>query len=346
MEGTMRAVCKMEPGLGFEWIDAPIPKPKMGEVLVKVHTTAICGTDVHIYKWDPWAQSRLKLPRIFGHEFCGEVVELGEGVSKTKVGQFVSVECHYTCGKCYFCRTGQGHICQELEIAGVDRDGCYAEYVTDPQDNLWTWDIDISPAVAAIQDPFGNAIHTTLATDLVGKTVFIIGIGPIGMCAIKIAKAAGAARIIASDVSEYRLNLAKELGADLVINVTKQNTVDEIMKFTNGKGIDVMIEMSGNAKGIQDGFEVLRRGGFVSMLGIPSKPVELDIANAIVFKGATVQGINGRRMFDTWYKAQDLLRGGLDINPVITHRFPFADIKKGFDLMVSGECGKVVIDMK
>ena len=341
----MKAICKTVAGPGFEWITAPIPQPKRGEVLIKVHTAAICGTDVHINKWDPWSQSRIKPPLIFGHEFYGEVVELGEGVTKVEKGQFVSVEGHFTCGKCYFCKTGNAHICQDLEIVGVDRDGCFAEYVTVPEDNTWLWDIDITPEVASILDPFGNAVHTALATDLIGKNVLITGMGPIGLCAVMIAKAAGAAKVFATDISEYRMNLARELGANRVIDVTKEDSVKIIMDDTKGKGVDVVLEMSGNPKGINDAFTVLRRGGFFSMLGIPSKPVEINLADAIVFKGATVQGINGRKMYDTWYKAQGLLAAGLEIERVITHRLKFDDIAQGFELMAAGKCGKVVVTM-
>src|SRR5690554_4397873 len=223
MSKTMKAIAKTSPGQGAELIQAPIPQPQAGEVLVKVKASAICGTDVHIYQWDQWSQNRIKPPLIFGHEFSGHVVELGPGVQGVKEGDFVSVETHFTCGRCRFCRTGQGHICEDVKIVGVDRDGCFAEYVTVPAENLWVWRTNVDPEIAAIQDPYGNAVHTALACDLVGKRVLITGVGPIGLAAIPIAKKAGALQVICTDVSPYRLGLAKELGADAAINVAEND---------------------------------------------------------------------------------------------------------------------------
>ena len=343
MAKTMKAVAKTQAAAGFEFIEAPIPKPRAGEVLVKVRVTAICGTDVHIYTWDQWAQNRIKPPLIFGHEFCGDVVELGEGVKGVNVGDFVSVETHFTCGVCRFCRTGRGHICQTVEIVGVDRDGCFAEYVTVPYENLWVWDYDVNPEIAAIQDPYGNAVHTALACDLLGADVLITGVGPIGLAAIPIAKQAGAKTVICSDVSPYRLNLAKEFGADHVVDVRNEDLCVAVSKATGGKGIEVLLEMSGNEKAINDAFKCLANGGTASLLGIPSKPINIDLATAIVFKGATVLGINGRKMFETWYQGQSLLQSGVDLTPLITHRLPFERIGEGFELMKAGQCGKVVI---
>lgn len=343
MSKTMKAVAKMEAAFGFELIEAPIPKPGAGEVLVKVRVSAICGTDVHIYNWDQWSQNRIKPPVIFGHEFCGDVVELGAGVKGVKLGDFVSIETHFTCGVCRFCRTGRGHICQTVEIVGVDRDGCFAEYVTVPYENLWVWDYDIDPEIAAIQDPYGNAVHTALACDLVGAEVLITGVGPIGLAAIPIAKRAGAKRIICSDVSPYRLNLAKQFGADVTIDVRTEDLCAEVEKATKGAGIDVLLEMSGNEKAINDAFKCLANGGTASLLGIPSGPIKIDLATAIVFKGATVLGINGRKMFETWYQGQALLEGGLDLTPLITHRLPLERIGEGLELMKAGQCGKVII---
>jgi threonine 3-dehydrogenase len=344
MRGEMRAISKTRPEPGAEQIVAPIPQPGVGEVLVRVRATAICGTDVHIYEWDPWSQARVNTPRIFGHEFCGDVVEVGEGVTKVEKGQFVSVETHTACGKCFYCLTGLAHICQDAKIMGIDRDGCFAEYVVVPEFNCWIWDIDISDEVAAIQDPFGNAVHTTLATDLVGKTVLITGMGPIGLCAISVAKAAGATEVYVTDVSDYRLDLARKLGADLAINPKREDPVAAVRKATGGVGADVLLEMSGNPSAIVQGFDALRKAGFASLLGIPSEPIKLDLANAIVFKSATVQGINGRRMFETWFQARSLLKAGLDITPVITHRMSlWDDFDKGMELMISGQCGKVIL---
>ena len=343
MSKTMKAVAKTSPGPGAELIQAPVPQPQAGEVLVKVRVSAVCGTDVHIYQWDQWAQSRVKPPLIFGHEFCGDVVEVGPGVKGVSVGDYVSVETHFTCGVCRFCRTGRGHICERVEIVGVDRNGCFAEYVTVPYENLWVWTHDIDPEIAAIQDPYGNAVHTALACDLVGADVLITGVGPIGMAAIPIAKKAGAQRVICTDVSPYRLQLAEKLGADLAINVREESMCEAVFDFTGGKGVDVVLEMSGSESAINDAFTCLAKGGTASLLGIPSQPITIDLANAIVFKGATVHGINGRKMFETWYQGQALLQGGLDLTPIITHRLPLERIGEAMELMRTGQCGKVII---
>ena len=344
MRGEMRAIAKTSPSPGAEKVVVPIPQPGRGEVLIKVRATAICGTDVHIYEWDQWSQGRVVTPRIFGHEFCGDVVEVGEGVSKVKVGQFVSAETHTACGHCFYCLTGQAHICREAKIVGIDRDGCFAEYVVLPEFNCWIWDIEIPDEVAAIQDPFGNAVHTALATDLAAKTVLITCMGPIGLCAISVAKRSGAAEVYVTDVSEYRLDLARKLGADLAINPIEEDPIAAVRDATGGLGADVLLEMSGNPTAIRQGFQALRKAGFASLLGIPSKPMEIDLANDIIFRSLTVQGINGRRMFDTWYQARALLKAGIDIMPVITHRMSlWDDLDKGMELMMSGKCGKVIL---
>ncbi|NLL42560.1 MAG: L-threonine 3-dehydrogenase [Firmicutes bacterium] len=345
MSKTMKAVAKTEAAKGFEIIEAPIPTPGPGEVLVKVRVSAICGTDVHIYSWDQWAQSRVNPPLIFGHEFCGDVVELGQGVKGVKEGDFVSVETHFTCGVCRFCRTGRGHICETVEIVGVDRDGCFAEYVTVPYENLWVWDYDIDPEIAAIQDPYGNAVHTALACDLVGADVLITGVGPIGLAAIPIARQAGAKKIICSDVSPYRLDLAREFGADYVVDVRTEDLCSVVRSATGNKGVEVLLEMSGSQAAINDAFRCLANGGTASLLGIPSEPIKMDLATAIVFKGATVIGINGRKMFETWYQGQALLQSGLDLSPLITHRLPLERIGEGFELMKAGQCGKIIINV-
>lgn len=339
----MRAVAKLGAYKGAEIIEAPIPQPGPGEVLVKVKVTAICGTDVHIYNWDPWAQSRINPPLIFGHEFCGHVVELGSGVKGVAEGDFVSVETHFTCGVCRFCRTGRGHICEDVKIVGVDRDGCFAEYVTVPAENLWVWRTNVDPEIAAIQDPYGNAVHTALACDLVGKRVLITGVGPIGLAAIPIAKKAGALQVICTDVSPYRLGLAKELGADAAINVAENDMQVAIEEATAGWGVDVLLEMSGNESAINGGFRCLTNGGEAALLGIPGRPVTMDLANAVIFKGANVYGINGRKMFETWYQGQALIESGLNLKPLITHRFDLTQMDEAMELMNAGQCGKIVI---
>lgn len=344
MRGTMRAMAKTSPARGAEMIEAPIPSPGRGEVLVRVRATAICGTDVHIYEWDKWSQGRVKTPRIFGHEFCGDVVEVGEGVNRIKQGQFVSIETHTACGHCFYCLTGEAHICREAKIVGVDIDGCFAEYVVVPEFNCWIWDIDIPDEVAAIQDPFGNAVHTAFATSLSAKTVLITGMGPIGLCAIRVAKAAGATAVYVTDVSEYRLELARKLGADMAINPMNEDPVKAILEATDGIGADVLLEMAGNPSAIRQGLKSLRKAGFASLLGIPSAPLEIDLANDVIFRSLTLQGINGRRMFDTWYTARALLKAGLDITPVITHKMSlWDDFHHGMELMISGQCGKVIL---
>lgn len=343
VEGTMRAVAKLKPGQGCSLIDAPIPGIRRGEVLVKVKAAAICGTDVHIYEWDEWSQKRIKTPLIFGHEFCGDVVEVGDGVTSLKKGQFVSIETHINCGHCFYCRQGMGHICETMQIIGVDRNGCFAEYVAVPETACWTWDISVSAEIAAVQDPYGNAVHTALAQDLVGADVFITGMGPIGLAAIPVAKLSGAKTVFVTDVSEYRLDLARKLGADFAINPKEKDPVALIRQMTGGRGADVLLEMSGNPAAIKQGFAALRKAGKAALLGIPSKPVEFDMANDIIFKSIEVRGINGRRIWDTWYKGQALLAKGLDLSKLITHRMPLEDIEKGLELMIAGECGKVIL---
>ncbi|MGE5507538.1 MAG: L-threonine 3-dehydrogenase [Chitinophagales bacterium] len=343
MKGTMKAVAKLKAAPGAELIEAPIPEVPSQHVLVKVLATAICGTDIHIYNWDPWAQGRLKVPRIFGHEFCGEIVELGEGVKGFSLGEYVSVETHVACGQCYFCKNGQAHICQEVEIIGVDRDGCFAEYVSVPVANVWRMDRSIPVEIAAIQDPLGNAIHTALAQELIGNYVEVIGCGPIGLCAVAIARHAGAAKIVAADVNDFRLDLARRLGATLTVNTTQTRLDEAVLEHTRGFGADVMLEMSGHPDAIRQGFAALRKGGQVALLGIPSRPMELDLADAIVFKGATVRGINGRKMFGTWYKAMALLEAGLDVSPVITAKFKLDEFHHAMELARSHEAGKIIL---
>jgi len=344
MQGTMRAMAKMSPSPGAELIEVPIPRPGKGEVLIRVRATAICGTDVHIYEWDKWSQDRVHTPRIFGHEFCGDVIEVGPGVDRIKPRQLVYIETHTACGHCLFCQTGEAHICAEAKIVGVDIDGCFAEYVVVPEFNCWVWDIDISDEVAAIQDPLGNAVHTAFATCLSAKTVLITGMGPIGLCAIKVAKAAGATAVFVTDLSEYRLDLARKLGADLAINPKLEEPVAAIRAVTDGMGADVLLEMAGAPTAIRQGLQALRKAGFAALLGIPSAPLEIDLARDVIFRSLTLQGINGRRMFDTWYKSRALLKAGLDVSPVITHRLSLWEgFHEGMELMMEGKCGKVIL---
>jgi threonine 3-dehydrogenase len=340
----MTVILKPAAAPGLSVTRAPIPGLGPRDVLVKVKAASICGTDLHIVSWDKWAQGRIRPPLVFGHEFCGEVVKVGPAVTHAELGAFVSVEGHIADGTCFQCRTGNGHICENVQIVGIDRPGCFAEYVAIPETNVCPMDPGISIEVAAIQDPFGNAVHTTLSGEITGLSVAVVGSGPIGCCAVAVAKAAGARQVFATDVRPYRLALAKRMGADRVIDSTQEDAVAIVKGETEGKGVDVLLEMSGHPDGVRQGFKMLRAGGRASLLGIPSQPVSLDLAEDIIFKGATVYGINGRRMWQTWYQAQALLRSGrVDLTPLITHTLPLVEIEKGMELLRAGEAAKVIL---
>ncbi|MEW6524341.1 MAG: L-threonine 3-dehydrogenase [Bacillota bacterium] len=340
----MKAVVKHAPGPGAGLTEVKVPSPGPGQILIKVKATSICGSDYHIYTWNRWAQERVKPPLVLGHEFAGQVVETGPGVSMVGVGDLVSAETHVVCGRCYQCRTGNAHACHETAILGVDMDGTFAEYVVLPEENAWVNPPDLPPEVASVQEPFGNAVHTVLAGPVAGCTVAVLGCGPIGLCAVAIAKACGAARVYASDINLYRLDLARTMGADVTIRADQADVVRSILEDTGGHGVDVVLEMSGAVQVVAGALKMVRRGGRVSLLGIPSRPVELDLAEDLVMKGVTVQGIAGRRMYETWYQTRALLSSGqVDIGPLITHKFRLEEFDRGMDLMGSGECGKVVL---
>jgi threonine 3-dehydrogenase len=344
LNGKMKALIKHHRGYGAELQTVEIPKIAEEEVLIKVIATSICGTDVHIYTWDEWSQRRIRPPYVFGHEFAGEVVEIGSKVTSVKVGDFVSAETHIVCGRCTQCLTGQFHICKHTQIIGVDTQGCFAEYVALPAGNLWKNPKDMPYDVASIQEPMGNAVHTVLSGDVVGKTVAVIGCGPIGIMAVGVAKAAGASQVIAFDINDYRLDLAKQMGAAAVVNSENMDPLKAVEGLTAGNGVDVVCEMSGHPLAINQGLKMVTNGGRVSILSLPVKPVEINITDDIVFKGITVQGITGRQMFKTWQQVSSLLASGqVDVKPLITHHLPLEDYKKGFDLMIRGECGKVVL---
>lgn len=344
MAGTMTAVLKASPAPGSTLGQVPVPALGPRDVLIRVKAASICGTDLHIHDWDKWAQSRIHPPLVFGHEFCGEVVELGLAVTQVAKGAFVSVEGHVVDGTCYQCRTGNAHICENVAIVGVDRPGCFAEFVSIPETNVYPMDKDVSPEVAAIQDPFGNAVHTTLSGEITGLTVAVVGSGPIGCCAVAVARAAGARAVFATDIRPFRLDLARRMGADRTIDATREDVVAVVKAETGGQGADVVLEMSGHADGVRQAFKMLRAGGRVSLLGIPSQAVSLDLAQDVIFKGATVHGINGRRMWQTWYQAQALLRSGrVDLTPLITHTLPLTDIEKGMTLLKGGEAAKIIL---
>ncbi|HEY3247853.1 MAG TPA: L-threonine 3-dehydrogenase [bacterium] len=339
----MRALAKTDAGPGLELIDVPVPQLRRGEVLIKVFAGGICGTDLHIYQWDAWARSRIVPPRVIGHEFCGTVEQIGAEVSQLAAGDFVSAEGHVACGVCHSCRTGSPHICERLEIIGVDRDGGFADYVAVPAGNVWTLDPGIPRDVAAVMDPLGNAVHAALQTPLVGKAVAIIGCGPIGLMAIPVCHMAGAAVVIVSDIHEQRLALARRMGADLILNAAAEDVPARIRAATGGRGADVVLEMSGHPHGLRDGLRALANGGWVSLLGLPAGTVEIDLADEVIFKEAHLAGVFGRRMWETWEQASALLKMGLDITPVITHRFPLEKFDDAFALLKSGEAGKVIL---
>lgn len=341
---TMRAVVKARAAAGAELQTVPAPTIGLRDILVQVRATTICGTDLHIYKWDSWAQSRIHPPMVFGHEFAGTIVAAGDEVTNVKVGDFVSGETHIICGHCYQCRTGQYHICRNVKIIGVDRPGCFAEYVALPASNAWRNDPQLDPAIAAAQEPFGNAVHTALSTDLATKTVLITGCGPIGLFAVGIAKAAGASRVFATDVNPSRLEMARMMGATDPLD-GRGDVIAEIRAATDGEGVDVLLEMSGHRSAINQGFSALRYGGYAALLGLPGRPLDnFDLANHIVFKGATVYGVSGRKMYETWYQTRELIgTGRVDIRPIITHRLPLDQFREAFEMMLSGEAAKVAL---
>jgi threonine 3-dehydrogenase len=342
----MRALVKTTAAPGLTWTTWPDPTPAPAEVVVKVAATSLCGTDAHIYRWDDWARSRIRPPRVIGHELCGEVVETGSDVTLVTKGDYVAAESHLTCGHCFQCRTGQAHVCKAYRILGIDRDGSFAEYVSLPQGVLWKTSPEIPPEFACLQEPLGNAVDAALAEGVTGRTVLITGCGPTGLFAAAVARASGAATIIASDVSSYRLDLAKQVGADHVLNASSETTESmaaAIHTLTGGEGVDASLEMSGDPAGIHQAFHAVKNGGRVTLFGIPTGPMTCDVANEIIFKGIRVYGITGRRLFSTWYRLAGLFKAGLNIKPIVTHTFPLAEYAKGFDLIQSGLCGKVVL---
>jgi len=330
----------------MEMREMPVPAIGPGDVLVAVETASVCGTDLHIYHWDEWAQARIKPPYIPGHEFCGTVAAVGELVTDVKVGDFVSAEMHVACGRCKQCRSGQAHVCQFVKILGVDADGAFADYVKIPASNIWKLGPEIPRDFGSLFDPFGNAVHTVLSGEIAGQTVAVTGCGPIGLFAIAVAKACGAADIFAIEPNETRRELAQKMGAKTLLDPANGDVEAQVFEATGGTGVDVLLEMSGHPAAIAQGFRMLRMGGRASLLGIPSRAVEMDLANGVIFKGATVHGINGRKMYETWFQAEALLRGGMDISPVITHRLPLAEFDAAMKLLESGEASKILLTVK
>jgi threonine 3-dehydrogenase len=344
---TMQALVKTNAGPGMEMREMPVPQIGDHDVLVAVETASVCGTDLHIYHWDEWAQHRIKPPYIPGHEFCGTVAAIGSQVSTVAVGDFVSAEMHVACGRCKQCRSGQAHVCQFVKILGVDADGAFADYVRVPASNIWRLGPRIPRDFGSLFDPFGNAVHTVLSGEIAGQTVAVTGCGPIGLFAIAVAKACGAAQIFAIEPNQTRRELALRMGAHTLLDPADTDVVAQVKRATHGNGVDVLLEMSGHPSAIRQGFEILRMGGRASLLGIPSRAVELDLADAIIFKGATVHGINGRKMYETWFQAEALLNySGIDLSPVITHRLPLARFDDAMHLLESGEASKILLTVK
>lgn len=341
----MKALVKETAGPGFALREVPEPRIREDEVLIKVRRAGVCGTDVHIHEWDEWAQGRCKPPFIVGHEFAGDVVEVGALVENVKVGERVTAEGHIVDGMCLLCRTGNAHVCPHTKIIGVDRDGCFAEYIAMPASNVWHLDADVSYEIGGIHDPMGNAFHTALhGTEIPGATVLVTGCGPIGIFAVGICRAAGASRVIAVDVNPRRLELARQMGAHDA--VTPQEAAEAVRRATDGYGVDVVLEMSGVPSAIHQAFALVRVGGRVQMLGIPAKPMDVNFATEVIFKGITIYGVVGRRMYDTWHQMTRFLRSGkFDPTPVITHRFPLEGYAEAIQAIKSGEAGKVVFEI-
>ena len=342
----MKALCKTAPSPGFDLRDVPVPTIGATDVLIRVEKAGICGTDAHIYDWDRWAQARVKPPLIIGHEFMGRVAAVGNAVRSVAVGDRVSAEGHIADLTCVLCRTGEEYICEKVEIIGVDRNGSFAQFVSMPEHNVWQLDPAIPDEYAAIFDPLGNAVHTVMSAGVATKSVVITGVGSIGLMAIPVARAAGAATVYAVDVNPAKLELAMRLGADEVFLGSDPDLVEKIQKRTNGDGVDVLLEMSGSGSAIDSGLHMLRNGGRAALLGIPSDSVNLNLAERIIFKGLTVLGINGRKMFETWYQTQALVKSGrIDLSQIITHVLPFEEFDRAFALMHSGEAAKIVLDV-
>ena len=338
----MRALVKAKPERGI-WLEE-IDKPTVGhnDVLIQVKKTAICGTDIHIYQWDDWASNTIPVPLAVGHEFYGEVVECGVEVKGFDIGDRVSAEGHVTCGVCRNCRAGRRHLCMNTSGIGVNRAGAFADYISVPAFNVFKLPDAISDEMASILDPLGNATHTALSFDLVGEDVLITGAGPIGVMAVAIAKYAGARHIVITDINDYRLDLARKMGATIALNVTTGSLDETMQELGMEEGFDVGMEMSGNPSAFRDMLRTMHHGGKIALLGIPPEEMAIDW-NQVIFKGLEIKGVYGREMFETWYKMSSMLQSGLNIEPIITHRFPLEDFEQAFQLMESGQSGKVIL---
>lgn len=341
--GMMKTLTKAKSEVGIWMQDQPKPEVGHNDVLIKIRKTAICGTDMHIYNWDDWSQKTIPVPMVVGHEFIGQVEQVGQEVKGLKVGDRVSGEGHITCGHCRNCRAGRRHLCRNTHGVGVNRAGAFAEYLVIPADNAFKIPDDISDDLASIFDPFGNAVHTALSFDLVGEDVLITGAGPIGIMAAAVCRHVGARHVVITDVNQYRLDLALKMGASKAVNVANEKLSDVMKELGMQEGFDVGLEMSGVPSAFQQMLDTMNHGGKIAMLGIPPGEMGIDW-NQVIFKGLVIKGIYGREMYETWYKMVSMLQSGLDISPVITHRYSVDDFQKGFDVMGSGQSGKVVLD--
>ncbi len=340
---TMKAIVKTAPGVGVTMMDVPVPSTGPNDVKIKIRYTSICGTDVHIYNWDEWSQRTIKTPMTIGHEFVGEICEIGSQVTGFEIGELVTGEGHIVCGKCRNCTTGHVHLCKNTVGVGVNRDGAFAEYLVIPATNAVKCAKGIPEELFSTFDPFGNAVHTALSFNLVGEDVLITGAGPIGIMAVAVCKFAGARNVVITDLNDYRLDLAMKLGATRAVNVGKEKLEDVMVELGITDGFNVGLEMSGAAPAFNQMIANMYNGGKISLLGIPSNETKVDW-NKIVFGGLFIKGIYGREMYDTWYKMGAMLQAGLDIMPIITHRYDVMDFQQGFDVMISGNSGKVVLD--
>ncbi|MBQ4858996.1 L-threonine 3-dehydrogenase [Pseudoalteromonas sp. MMG007] len=339
----MKALSKLKAEPGIWMTDAPKPEVGHNDLLIKIRKTAICGTDVHIYKWDEWASKTIPTPMVVGHEYVGEVVDMGQEVRGFAVGDRVSGEGHITCGHCRNCRAGRVHLCRNTTGVGVNREGAFAEYLVIPAFNAFKIPDNISDELASIFDPFGNAVHTALSFDLVGEDVLITGAGPIGIMAAAVAKHVGARHVVITDVNEYRLELARKMGASRAVNVANEKLEDVMIDLGMTEGFDIGLEMSGVPSAFNSMLNNMNHGGKIAMLGIPPSDMAVDW-NQVIFKGLVIKGIYGREMFETWYKMASLIQSGLNLNPIITHQYSVDDFQAGFDMMISGQSGKVILN--
>jgi threonine 3-dehydrogenase len=338
----MKALVKSKAEIGLWMEHVPVPEPGPNDVLIKVKKSAICGTDVHIWNWDQWAQKTIPVPMVVGHEFVGVIAEIGSAVTRYHVGERVSGEGHIVCGKCRNCRAGRGHLCRNTLGVGVHRPGSFGEYVCIPEYNVVAIPDEVPDEVAAIFDPFGNAVHTALSFDVVGEDVLVTGAGPIGIMGAMVAKRSGARKVVITDINPVRLALAEKMGIDYVVDASKEDLKDVMSAIGMKEGFDVGLEMSGSPAAFRDMIDSMAHGGKIAMLGIPSEQIAIDW-NKVVFNMLTIKGIYGREMYETWYKMTVMLESGLDIAPVITHRFPYSEFQQGFDVMRSGQSGKVIL---